>query len=151
MYVQFIHYAYSVWFWPCNWLYDKGTGFLNSTALRPVSVKRLTLTMPVSVKRLTLTMSVSVKRLTLTMSVSDNCLSISDNSVLVSDNCPSRQSLWSTHVFLDNCLLKGQWHEIFWPRFFSWIYSIWASYFEAKWVFFSFSFSRSYSNVSIIK
>jgi hypothetical protein len=45
--------------------------------------------------------------------------------------------------------LKVQQREIFWPGFFSWIYSIWASDFEAKRIFFSFSFSRSYSNFSI--
>ncbi len=45
--------------------------------------------------------------------------------------------------------LKGQQCEIFWPRFFSWICSIWASDFEAKRIFFSFSFSLSYSNISM--
>jgi hypothetical protein len=31
--------------------------------------------------------------------------------------------------------------------FFSWIYSIWAPDFQAKGIFFSFLFSRSYSNI----
>jgi hypothetical protein len=42
--------------------------------------------------------------------------------------------------------IKGTVVRDFWTRFFSWIYSIWASDFEAKRIFFSFSFSRSYSN-----
>jgi hypothetical protein len=45
--------------------------------------------------------------------------------------------------------LKGQKREIFWSRFFSWIYSIWAPDFEANRIFFSVSFSRSYSNISM--
>ncbi len=44
---------------------------------------------------------------------------------------------------------KGTVARDFLASFFSWIYSIWASYFEAKRVFFSFSFSRSYSNISM--
>ncbi len=45
--------------------------------------------------------------------------------------------------------LKGQEREIFWPWFISWVYSIWVPDFDAKRIFFSFSFSRSYSNISM--
>jgi hypothetical protein len=45
--------------------------------------------------------------------------------------------------------IKVQYGEIFWPRFFSWIYSIWAPDFGAIRILFSFSFSRSYSNISM--
>ncbi len=44
-------------------------------------------------------------------------------------------------------MLKGQQREIFWSRFSSWIYSKWASDFEAKGIYFSPSFSRSYQNI----
>jgi hypothetical protein len=50
---------------------------------------------------------------------------------------------------IDLKFLKGQSREIFWPLFFSWIFSLWASYFEAKRIFFSFVFSRSYLNISM--
>jgi hypothetical protein len=45
--------------------------------------------------------------------------------------------------------LKGEKREIFWSRFFSWIYSIWAPDFEAKRIFFPLSFSRNHSNISM--
>ncbi len=47
--------------------------------------------------------------------------------------------------------LKGQQREIFWSRFFSWIYSIQAPDFEAKRIFFSLSFSQSYQNIQMIR
>ncbi len=46
-------------------------------------------------------------------------------------------------------ILKGQQREIFWSRFFTWIYSIWAPDFDTKRIFFSLLFSQSYSNVFI--
>ncbi len=48
-----------------------------------------------------------------------------------------------------NSTLKGQQREICWSQFFSWIYSIWAPDLEAKRIFFSLSFSRSYLNISM--
>ncbi len=47
------------------------------------------------------------------------------------------------------CYLRGTVARDFWSRFFSWIYSIWAPDFEAKRIFFSLSFSRRYSNISM--
>jgi hypothetical protein len=44
---------------------------------------------------------------------------------------------------------KGTEARDFWSRFFSRIYSIWAQDFEAKRIFFSLLFSRSYSNISM--
>ncbi len=43
--------------------------------------------------------------------------------------------------------LKEQQREIFLPRFFPWICSVFVPDFEAKRIFFSFSFSRNYSNI----
>ncbi len=51
------------------------------------------------------------------------------------------------HVYCSH--VKGTVARDFWPSFFSWIYSIWNSDFEAKRIFFSFSFSRNYSNFSM--
>ncbi len=55
----------------------------------------------------------------------------------------------STYFEGKNFALKGTVARDFLASFFSLIYSIWASDFESKRIFFSFSFSRSYSNISM--